>query len=38
MKNLGVEELSQERLQRMFDYYNKNWAEYYGTDKTFSIE
>ncbi len=38
MELLGAEELSQEKLQRMFDYYNKNWAEYYGTDKTFSIE
>lgn len=38
MEHLGVEELSQERLQRMFDYYNKNWVEYYGTDKTFNIE
>lgn len=38
MEHLGVEELSQERLQRMFDYYNKNWGEYYGTDKTFNIE
>lgn len=38
MSELGVEELSQERLARMFDFYNKNWAEYYGTEKTFSIE
>lgn len=38
MVNLGAEELSQARLQRMFDYYNTNWAEYYGTDKTFNIE
>ncbi len=38
MKGLGVEELSQERLARMFDFYNKNWPEYYGTDKTFVIE
>ena len=38
MDRLGAKELSQERLQRMFDYYNKNWAEYYGTDKTFSME
>lgn len=38
MSELGVEELSQDRLARMFDFYNKNWADYYGTDKTFSIE
>jgi predicted adenylyl cyclase CyaB len=38
MDHLGAKELSQERLQRMFNYYNENWAEYYGTDKTFSIE
>jgi predicted adenylyl cyclase CyaB len=38
MRELGVEELSQERLARMFDFYNKNWPEYYGTDKTFNIE
>lgn len=38
MKQLFVEELSQDRLQRMFDYYNKHWMAYYGTDKTFTIE
>ena len=38
MRELGVEELSQERLGRMFDYYNKNWMVYYGTDKTFTVE
>lgn len=38
MAELGVEELPQERLARMFDFYNENWPEYYGTDKTFSIE
>lgn len=38
MDELGVEELSQERLARMFDHYNKNWSDYYGTDKTFIIE
>lgn len=38
MDRLGVEELSQERLARMFDHYNQNWADYYGTDKTFLIE
>jgi predicted adenylyl cyclase CyaB len=38
MYELGVEELSQERLERMFTYYNKNWLDYYGTDKIFNIE
>lgn len=38
MNELEVNELNQERLVRMFDYYNKNWADYYGTDKTFIIE
>ena len=38
MKELGVEELDQARLGRMFDYYNKHWQDYYGTDKTFSLE
>jgi predicted adenylyl cyclase CyaB len=37
MKSVGAKELPQERLERMFDHYNKNWREYYGTDKTFSI-
>lgn len=35
---LGLEELSQDRLGRMFDHYNSNWAIYYGTDKTFTIK
>jgi adenylate cyclase class IV len=38
MGELGVEELPQERLGRMFEFYNKNWPDYYGTDKTFTIE
>ncbi len=38
MAELGVVELSQDRLARMFDFYNNNWADYYGTDKTFIIE
>lgn len=38
MKELGVEELSQERLERMFAFYNAHWPEYYGTDKIFVIE
>jgi adenylate cyclase class IV len=38
MSQVGAEELSQQRLERMFDYYNKNWEKYYGTDKIFVIE
>ena len=38
MQELGVEELSQERLARMFEHYNQNWPDYYGTDKTFVIK
>ena len=28
----------QERLDRMFAFYNANWQEYYGTEKTFTLE
>ncbi len=38
MKELGVNELPQDRLARMFDFYNKNWEQYYGTDNIFNIE
>ncbi len=38
MADLEVVELNQERLARMFDFYNKNWRDYYGTDKVFTIE
>lgn len=38
MNELGVEELPQDRLERMFAFYNANWPEYYGTDKTFIVE
>ena len=38
MKEVGADELSQERLERMFKHYNEHWKEYYGTDKTFTIE
>lgn len=38
MAELGISELPQDRLARMFAYYNENWKEYYGTDKVFSIE
>lgn len=38
MEGLGVKELPQDRLERMFAYYNEHWSEYYGTDKIFVIE
>lgn len=37
MSEFGVEELLQDRLERMFAYYNANWQDYYGTDKVFDI-
>lgn len=38
MEELGVEELPQDRLERMFAYYNAHWQDYYGTDKVFVVE
>ena len=38
MEKLGVSELPQDRLERMFAHYNANWPDYYGTDKIFTIE
>lgn len=38
MEKMGVAELPQDRLERMFSHYNKHWPEYYGTDKVFVIE
>ena len=38
MAELGAMELAQDRLERMFAYYNANWPSYYGTDETFVIE
>ncbi|MEI6396702.1 MAG: CYTH domain-containing protein [Candidatus Taylorbacteria bacterium] len=38
MKELGVEELPQDRLERMFAYYNAHWPEYYGTENTFTVK
>ncbi len=37
MKKAGCEELNQDRLARMFAYYNEHWPEYYGTEKIFVI-
>ena len=38
MGEFEVKELPQDRLERMFSYYNSNWRDYYGTDKVFNIE
>lgn len=38
MREVGAEELPQDRLERMFSYYNENWRDYYGTDKVFNVE
>jgi predicted adenylyl cyclase CyaB len=37
MDDCGAVELQQERLERMFAFYNAHWGEYYGTDKVFTI-
>lgn len=38
MRHMDIVELSQERLGRMFAFYNAHWREYYGTDRVFTIE
>lgn len=38
MGELEVEELPQDRLERMFAHYNKHWQDYYGTEKMFVID
>lgn len=38
MNAVHATELPQDRLERMFAYYNANWPSYYGTDKIFTIE
>ena len=38
MVELKCQELAQDRLERMFKFYNEHWQEYYGTEKTFTIE
>ncbi|HUD02739.1 MAG TPA: CYTH domain-containing protein [Candidatus Paceibacterota bacterium] len=37
MEQCGVQELQQDRLERMFAFYNAHWGEYYGTEKVFTI-
>ena len=34
----GLVELDQDRLARMFEFYNSNWEDYYGTDNVFIVE
>ena len=38
MRTVGAEELPQDRLERMFTFYNAHWPEYYGTEKIFVVE
>ncbi len=38
MKSVGVTELPQDRIERMFSFYNAHWPEYYGTDRIFVVE
>jgi adenylate cyclase class IV len=38
MDELDVVPLQQERLARMFSFYNEHWPDYYGTERTFTIE
>ncbi len=38
MDGFEVEELAQDRLERMFAYYNAHWPEYYGTERVFVVE
>jgi len=38
MEVCGVQELNQDRLERMFAHYNAHWPEYYGTEKIFTLE
>lgn len=38
MGDFGAEELPQDRLERMFAYYNENWQDYYGTDNIFEVK
>lgn len=38
MEALGVSELPQDRLERMFAYYNEHWPDYYGTEEIFTLD
>lgn len=38
MAKIGAVELPQDRLERMFAFYNAHWQEYYGTEKIFNVD
>jgi adenylate cyclase class IV len=38
LDKLGLKELDSKKLAKMFDFYNRNWQDYYGTDKVFVLE
>lgn len=38
LNELGIEELPHDRHDRMYAHYKDNWPDYYGTDRTFTIE
>jgi adenylate cyclase class IV len=38
IESLGFHEFDHDLHTRMFEHYNARWREYYGTDKTFSLE
>ncbi len=38
LDELELAELNQDKLAKMFDYYNENWKNYYWTDKYFILE
>lgn len=38
MSEFNLQELPQDRLERMFAFYNQHWPEYYGTDRVFFVE
>ena len=38
MDDVGAVELAQDRLERMFAFYNTNWRDYYGTENVFTVE
>ncbi len=38
LEHFGLQEFDNALLERMFTYYNQHWQEYYGTDKTFTLE
>lgn len=37
VSDLGLTVLSEDRLKRMFNFYNRNWSTFYQTNNTFTI-